>query len=372
MPHSNNNNLNNNILNNDPQKIHYSHSHGHTLSTASFRSNRSGISSGNHSQISNKSGKSLTSNKSVKSGKSNKSKKSKTSQRSNKTKSSKRSKKSTKSKSSRKNGNKSHKKNIQKLENKRLRLEQRAIDIIKTYKILSCQKNKCNDIYCPKYHNYDDRRRSPFQFNYCHEPCSRIFDNKTKKFTDNGYGCPMNDSCEYAHNYLEIWYHPNLFHTKQCPIMKYQKNCPWKFKCSHYHKKSHKRIKPVTYNKQSQQQQRPSTYSPISSSAYSSHSHSFYNNNHHNNHSNVAPPNLHQHINGQNNNGHHHHHHNGPQRPPLTNNHRHHQSEINSPYSALSFDSGINNNNNNGHSSSIRQNGLISPNNVKYNLFYYI
>mmetsp|Transcript_50255 Transcript_50255/g.45040 ORF Transcript_50255/g.45040 Transcript_50255/m.45040 type:complete len:805 (+) Transcript_50255:82-2496(+) len=389
VPHSNNINNNNNSfqplnINSDPQRIHYSHSHGHTLSTASFRSGRSGRSSGNHSQISGKSGKSGISNKSGKSGKSgksHKSKKSKRSERSNKTKSSKSSKKSTKSvstksKSSGKSGKSGksshHKKSIRKLENKRLRLEQKAIEIVKSYKISPCQKNKCNDIYCHNYHNYDDRRRSPFQFNYCHEACSRIFDNKTKKFTDNGYGCPMNENCEYAHNYLEIWYHPNVFHTKQCPIMKYQKSCPWKFKCSHFHKKTHKRTRPVGFNhninslsqqqqqQQLIQQQRPSTYSPISSSAYSSHSYHGH-----------PPPNLHQHINHQNgNNGHNH---NGPQRPPLTNTNRHHhhhqnnKHEISSPYSNNNNNNNHNNMNpmnlgNNGHNHQQMRNGLISPN----------
>eukprot|EP00481_Brizalina_sp_1-RS-2013_P003299 TRINITY_DN8911_c0_g1_i1.p1 TRINITY_DN8911_c0_g1~~TRINITY_DN8911_c0_g1_i1.p1 ORF type:complete len:109 (-),score=18.18 TRINITY_DN8911_c0_g1_i1:175-501(-) len=71
---------------------------------------------------------------------------------------------------------------------------------------------------------------------------STYYDNKLRKFTDNCYGCPNNEQCEYSHNYLEIWYHTNNFHTKQCPIQKYNKNCKWSFKCTHYHKKIHKRI----------------------------------------------------------------------------------------------------------------------------------
>merc|ERR1712232_474413 len=121
-----------------------------------------------------------------------------------------------------------------------------SIDIVKTYKVTRCSKSKCLDAFCPNYHNWEDRRRSPFSFGYCEIACSRIFDEKTKKFTDNCYGCPRNESCEFAHNYLEIWYHPNVFHTKLCPLMKYQKHCPWGFKCSHYHKRSQKQRKPLT------------------------------------------------------------------------------------------------------------------------------
>lgn len=214
---------------------------------------------------------------------------------------------------------------------KRAELQKLAIDIVKTYKVTRCPKSKCVDPYCPNYHNWEDRRRSPFSFGYSEHPCARIFDAKTKKFTDNCYGCPMNEACEFAHNYLEIWYHPNIFHTKQCPLVKYQKNCPWGFKCSHYHKRSQKQRKAVMLSQANIAQ----------------------NSGHHG-----APPNLQQHIVGQQV---------GPHRPPLT--HRAKQSpsmmssEIGSPYSAVSsFDDGSNaNGQSNGQSQQQQRNGLMSP-----------
>ena len=220
----------------------------------------------------------------------------------------------------------------------RAELQKLAIDIVKTYKVTRCPKSKCMDPYCPNYHNWEDRRRSPFSFAYSELPCARIFDAKTKKFTDNCYGCPMNEACEFAHNYLEIWYHPNIFHTKMCPIMKYQKQCPWGFKCSHYHKKSQKQRRAVCVNVNSNIAQSTSV--------------------HHG-----APPNLvQQHIVGQSPQL------GGPHRPPLTNRQKSSpsilSSEIGSPYSVVSsFDDGMNGQSMNGQQQQQQQqrNGLMSP-----------
>jgi len=323
-----------------PSSIYYSHSHG-PISTASLVSARSNRSS-NRSQRSGKSGRSK---KSKKSGKSVHSDKTKSSRSSKKLRIS--SRKSSKKHDAKLSKNSQHhkhaenasngkrrslkKKSLRELQKKRERLERAALDIIKTYKVNECEATKCNDVFCVNYHSLEERRRDPFTINYCSEPCQRIFDEKQRKFLDNGYGCPMNDACEFAHNYLELWYHPNVFHTRKCPLIKYHKKCAWGFKCSHYHKKSHKRIRGGTYmstlhavnngssHNLSKQIQR-GNHSPMSSSQFSSisHTHSY----HSHNVTAVAPPNIpaqpqltqpaHPHIAHPSPMG--------PHRPPLSNN----------------------------------------------------
>eukprot|EP01084_Bolivina_argentea_P095155 171085_1 len=308
-----------------PSHIQHAHSHQGAPSIASYRSNRS-------SNRSQKSGKSSSKSKSSTKGQARNGSKRK----------------------SPKHNAKKKKRSRRKLE-KNLNDEKQAIDVINSYKVTRCTKSKCNDVYCVNYHNLEDRRRSPLSYNYIGEACARIFDSKTRKFTDNCYGCPANENCEYAHNYLEIWYHPKVFHTKRCPFIKYQKSCPWGFKCSHYHKKAHKRSLSSLMQVQQQQQQK---YSPQSSSQYSNHSqtqaqqqtyaphiamphphHAAHPMAMHTPHTHGPPPNLvatHAHAPG-------------PHRPPLTTNRakavaspqqqqqQMMSSEMSSPYSANSF-----------------------------------
>eukprot|EP00485_Elphidium_margaritaceum_P002800 CAMPEP_0202698764 /NCGR_PEP_ID=MMETSP1385-20130828/11993_1 /ASSEMBLY_ACC=CAM_ASM_000861 /TAXON_ID=933848 /ORGANISM="Elphidium margaritaceum" /LENGTH=648 /DNA_ID=CAMNT_0049355537 /DNA_START=65 /DNA_END=2011 /DNA_ORIENTATION=+ len=122
----------------------------------------------------------------------------------------------------------------------RAQLERDSLQIMKTYKVNECRNTKCSDVLCPHFHSWQDRRRCPFTYTYSHCACPQVFDMKTRKFGDTTQ-CLMRDGCGYAHNYMEVWYHPSTFHTRMCPLVRYQQPCPWNFHCSHYHRKLHRR-----------------------------------------------------------------------------------------------------------------------------------
>jgi hypothetical protein len=80
-------------------------------------------------------------------------------------------------------------------------------NIIQGYKTNKCNATHESTRLCFKYHDEKDRRRKPI----CEENLMYI-----PKMCPEASQCSMKDKCIYAHNVLEIEFHPLNYKTKLC------------------------------------------------------------------------------------------------------------------------------------------------------------
>lgn len=72
------------------------------------------------------------------------------------------------------------------------------------YKTVKCEKERCDDPRCPKYHNGLEKRRNQNSCRYGREPCAEVFRNG--KWMDPSF-CIKGDLCGNAHSRNEVDYY---------------------------------------------------------------------------------------------------------------------------------------------------------------------
>lgn len=86
--------------------------------------------------------------------------------------------------------------------------------IVENFKTERCQ-DLCQQEDCFNFHSTLEKRRSPCYYTYSALPCSYVY--KESEFVE-GNNCPYRDNCRSAHSKNEIYYHPNMYKTKECNI----------------------------------------------------------------------------------------------------------------------------------------------------------
>lgn len=101
---------------------------------------------------------------------------------------------------------------------------------IETFKTRFCDKKYAHEEkICTFYHDNGDKRR---KVNYSAEPCKNIFDLTLKIFELKT--CQLADLCKFAHNEIEILYHPDKYKTETCRTV----NCNLGEFCPFIHQES--------------------------------------------------------------------------------------------------------------------------------------
>jgi len=97
-----------------------------------------------------------------------------------------------------------------------------------TYKTSSCPyPDDHEQRACPFHHGDHDRRRLN-TYSYQSEPCDFSFDNSMMC-------CPKGDSCSYAHNRVEVFYHPDVVRQRLCATYPHVEGCRRGRLCSFAH-----------------------------------------------------------------------------------------------------------------------------------------
>lgn len=88
------------------------------------------------------------------------------------------------------------------------------------YKKYPCSKgDQCEreGINCARWHDEYDKRRDPIEIYYSPTPCLTIYNEETGHFDHETCYCEHGDKCEFAHNLVEIQYHPQMYKVAECP-----------------------------------------------------------------------------------------------------------------------------------------------------------
>jgi len=101
-------------------------------------------------------------------------------------------------------------------------LQERAEDsrYLFDFKTQPCRDLHCEDLECWNYHSYKDKRRVPL---YLPEAQGFAYSNSTCTATSCRY-----PDCLYAHNGLEVSFHPLLYRTKLCAGLMALSHCNFK------------------------------------------------------------------------------------------------------------------------------------------------
>lgn len=92
------------------------------------------------------------------------------------------------------------------------------------YKVFPCNSaTNCESPLCVYYHSNSEKRRSPKFFEYFPKMCP------------SAGNCIQLDSCNHAHNMLEILYHPEIYQSAKCPYLLTDYGCPCIFLCPFIH-----------------------------------------------------------------------------------------------------------------------------------------
>lgn len=78
----------------------------------------------------------------------------------------------------------------------------------KLYKVIKCINNSCTFHDCPFYHSTSERRRDLSKIDYEPKACFNVY---TGGIWNNPERCRKGDGCQYAHNSVEMEYHPRHF-----------------------------------------------------------------------------------------------------------------------------------------------------------------
>ncbi|MES1915135.1 MAG: hypothetical protein MHM6MM_007124, partial [Cercozoa sp. M6MM] len=70
--------------------------------------------------------------------------------------------------------------------------------------------------FCEHYHEGEQPRRDPIKFPHTTYCCPAIFDGQRKQFISDPSECPRGDSCNYAHSWVEVGYHPGAYFSVPC------------------------------------------------------------------------------------------------------------------------------------------------------------
>lgn len=93
---------------------------------------------------------------------------------------------------------------------------------LKTFRTQKCQVGeKCKG--CTKYHYEGEKRRSVENFQYFATLCQ------------NAWNCKAQERCGKAHNFTELFYHPQVFRSVQCPYALKYKKCIFGNLCNFIH-----------------------------------------------------------------------------------------------------------------------------------------